>query len=105
MRLTYALGETEHWVEVRDDIVWTRKRLKELADARIQEAADALRQIDDVVTGCRVTDVDGHEYTDWQDITTEVLDNVHPAVLEFLAWLPWRARDAQATLGNVIGGR
>ncbi len=105
MRLTYALGEQEHWVEVRDDVIWTRKRLREIVDARVDQAVDVVRQMDSYVIGCHISDVDGREYDDWAAISDEVLDNLHPAVLEFIAWLPVHAKNAQAALGNVRGGR
>ena len=105
MRVTYALGEMEHWVEVRDAVVWTRKRVREILEARVTAASDAVRQMDPYVTACSITDADGHEYTDWTQITDEVLDNLHPGVLEFVAWLPSHCKSAQAALGNVRGGR
>jgi hypothetical protein len=105
MRVTYALGEMEHWVEVRDDVVWTRKLTRQLLEARITAASDTTRQMDQYITACSITDADGHEYTDWATIDDEVLDNLHPGVLEFVAWLPAHCKSAQAALGNVRGGR
>jgi len=105
MRLTYALGEQEHWVEVRDDVVWTRKKLREIVDARVDRAVDVVRQMDGYVTGCHIVDADGVEHDDWSEITDAVLDNLHPGVLEFVAWLPVHAKNGQAALGNVRGGR
>ena len=102
MRLSVRVGQVEHWVELRE-VVWTRKRVREFYSGTTADI-QTVRALDDLVTACHLADVDGQAIEDWAAITDEVLDNLHPAVVLFLGFLPRHAMNQQSILGEVGGG-
>lgn len=102
MRLSVRVGQVEHWVEMRE-VIWTRRKVREFyADTTAD--ISIVRALDDLVTACHITDADGWAYEEWAAITDEVLDELHPAVVTFLAFLPRHAMTQQGALGEVRGG-
>jgi hypothetical protein len=102
MRLSVRVGQVEHWVELRE-VVWTRRKVREFYEGTTADI-QTIRALDDLVTACHIADADGQAYEEWAEITDEVLDNLHPAVVTFLAFLPRHAMNQQGALGEVRGG-
>jgi len=103
MRLELKIGNTLHWVELDDDIIWTRALRKQWW-ANATDDEDAIPQLQEWITGMHLV-VDDDVFEDAEELTPELLDRLHPAVIRFLYRLPEHAAAEQANLGNVSGGR
>lgn len=103
MRLTFILDNREHWVEVDDEIIWTRNLRREWVEKAVDDdlALPMLREwIEDMhlYVGDKV-------YEDPDELTPEILDDMHPALIRFIYQIPSHATAEQSQLGNVSGGR
>jgi len=103
MRLELKIGSALHWVELDGDIIWTRALRKQWW-ANATEDEDAIPQLQEWITTMHLV-VRDEVFENAGDLTPELLDKLHPAVIRFLYRLPEHAAAEQASLGNVSGGR
>lgn len=106
MKLTFKVGEIEHWFDVKDTVIFTRKLTRDWYEPDfLADDGHVLGQLADWVTGCHLVDTQGVVYEDLSEMTPETLDNFHPAVLRWLYNMPSYAYEVQSHLGEASGKR
>ncbi len=104
MKLSYKLDGAEHWVQVNERHVWTRRRLREWFDGELDSDDAMLAGMAQWAGDCQLTDEAGTVYRHVTELSSTALDELHPAVVAWLYRLPTLARNAQAALGEASGG-
>jgi len=101
--VTFAIGEHKNSVTLKDTI-WTRGLFKEWLSLSRTDEQENMDWVGQYVDACNIIEPDGTCHTEWAELTSEVLDRLHPALLRFLFGLPSTMREKQASMGELSGG-
>ena len=120
MRVSIKVGNKTFWVDCQDH--WTQSMMKKwlkagkLTEADYQDEAaleaavtransEKLALIQEWSTGCKLSTVDGKEFTKVQEITPADMDEMDAPIYDLLINFAPIARAQAASLGELNGGK